>query len=134
MKKELKEIIELSVWNLMKRGDEMVGFPSDAIEVLLYNTDEFWEQIRITKCEFLGYTEDSYDMNQYNDLRNEIFGYAYDCYDDVFEKYQKNKEEEEIKNRIKKCKKMMNESDNYYEQRFWLSELRELTNNKNIDG
>ncbi len=89
MKKELKEIIELSVWNLMKRGDEMVGFPSDALEVILYNTDEFWEQIRITKGEFLGYTEDSYDMNQYNDLRNEIYGYAYDCYDDVFRKISK---------------------------------------------
>ena len=129
MKKELKEIIELSVWNLMEKGDDMVGFPSDALEVILYNPDEFWEEL---EDNIESERDECYD--EYKDLRNEIFGYAYDCYDDVFEKYQKNKEEEEIKNRIKKCKKMMNESDNYYEQRFWLSELRELTNNKYIDG
>ena len=44
MNKELKEIIEDVVMGLMRNGDDMVGTPNDALEVINHS-NEFWELI-----------------------------------------------------------------------------------------
>ena len=83
MNKELKEIIEKIVLQLMRNGDDMVGTPNDTLEVINYS-NEFWELI-----------EDELDNDKefegYKNLKTEIHKYANDCFDKLLDEYEENK-------------------------------------------
>ena len=83
MNKELKEIIEDVVMGLMREGDDMVGSPTDALEVINHS-NEFWELI-----------EDELDNDKefegYKNLKTEIHKYANDCFDKLLDEYEENK-------------------------------------------
>ena len=83
MNKELKEIIEDVVMGLMRKGDDMVGTPMDALEVINYS-DEFWELIEYE-------LDNDKEFEGYKNLKTEIHKYANDCFDKLLDEYEENK-------------------------------------------
>jgi hypothetical protein len=83
MNKELKEIIEKIVLQLMRNGDDMVGTPNDTLEVINYS-NEFWELIE-------NELDNDKEFEGYKNLKTEIHKYANDCFDKLLDEYEENK-------------------------------------------
>ena len=83
MNKELKEIIEKIVLQLMRNGDDMVGTPNDTLEVINYS-NEFWELIE-------NELDNDKEFEGYKNLKTEILKYANDCFDKLLDEYEENK-------------------------------------------
>ena len=101
MRKELKEIIERVVEDLIRKEDDM-GLPIHrAWEVIQYEFENFMEEV------YESYFEDEIGLIGISIAKGihtmkEIKEYAMECFDDVLEKYEMEKEILEKKYRNKK--------------------------------